>query len=84
MLDIASDAISRGDALRRPPDAVRLLRDRGDGGRHAASEQSSRLQIYLVAYVAMALLVSLWVLPGLVAALTPIRTRDLLASRATR
>src|SRR4051812_22568455 len=41
-------------------------------------EQLSRLQIYLVAYVAVALLVSLWVLPGLVAALTPIRARDVL------
>ena len=41
-------------------------------------EQLSRLQIYLVAYVAVALLVSLWVLPGLVAALTPIRARDIL------
>ena len=39
-------------------------------------EQLSRLQIYLVAYVAVALLVSLWVLPGLVAVLTPIRVRD--------
>ena len=41
-------------------------------------EQLSRLQIYLVAYVAVALLVSLWVLPGLVAVLTPIRARDIL------
>ncbi len=41
-------------------------------------EQLSRLQIYLVAYVAVALMVSLWVLPGLVAALTPIRARDVL------
>jgi Na+/H+-dicarboxylate symporter/ABC-type amino acid transport substrate-binding protein len=41
-------------------------------------EQLSRLQVYLVAYVAVALMVSLWVLPGLVAALTPIRARDLL------
>ena len=31
-----------------------------------------------MAYVAVALLVSLWVLPGLVAALTPIRARDVL------
>ena len=38
----------------------------------------SRLQVYLVAYVAVALLVSLWVLPGLVGALTPIRARDIL------
>ena len=42
-------------------------------------EQLSRLQIYLVAYVAVALMVSLWVLPGLVAALTPIRARDVLS-----
>ncbi len=41
-------------------------------------QQLSRLQIYLVVYVEVALLVSLWVLPGLVAALTPIRARDLL------
>jgi Na+/H+-dicarboxylate symporter/ABC-type amino acid transport substrate-binding protein len=41
-------------------------------------EQVSRLQIYLVAYVMVALLVSLWVLPGLVAALTPIRAGDML------
>src|SRR4029453_15372241 len=30
------------------------------------------LEVYLVSYVVMALLVSLWILPGLVAALTPI------------
>jgi Na+/H+-dicarboxylate symporter/ABC-type amino acid transport substrate-binding protein len=41
-------------------------------------EQLGRLQIYLVAYAAVALIVSLWVLPGLVAALTPIRARDVL------
>ena len=41
-------------------------------------EQLSRLQVYLVAYVAVGLMVSLWVLPGLVAALTPIRAREVL------
>jgi Na+/H+-dicarboxylate symporter len=40
-------------------------------------EQLGRLQIYLVAYVAVALIVTLWVLPGLVAALTDIRVRDI-------
>jgi Na+/H+-dicarboxylate symporter len=47
--------------------------------------QAERVQVYLIAYVAMALLLTLWVLPGLVAALTPIphrvvlsRTRDAL------
>lgn len=40
-------------------------------------EQLGRLQIYLVTYVAVALLVSVWVLPGLVAALTPIRIGEM-------
>src|SRR6185503_11839561 len=35
-------------------------------------DQLARIQIYLVAYVALSLLVSLWILPGLVAALTPV------------
>jgi Na+/H+-dicarboxylate symporter/ABC-type amino acid transport substrate-binding protein len=46
-----------------------------------------RLQVYLVSYVAVSLLLSLWVLPGLVAALTPVpyralisRTRDALVT----
>jgi Na+/H+-dicarboxylate symporter len=41
-------------------------------------EQVGRLQVYLVSYVLVALLVALWVLPGLVAALTPIRVRDIM------
>jgi len=41
-------------------------------------EQLGRLQIYLVAYVAMGLVLSLWVLPGLVAALTPIPGRSIM------
>jgi Na+/H+-dicarboxylate symporter len=42
-------------------------------------DQFQRLQVYLITYMAIALLVSLWVLPGLVAALTPIPYRDVLA-----
>ena len=41
-------------------------------------EQLGRIQVYLITYVLMALLVALWVLPGLVAALTPFRYRDVL------
>lgn len=40
-------------------------------------EQLGRLQVYLITYIAVALVVSLWVLPGLVAALTPIRVREI-------
>jgi Na+/H+-dicarboxylate symporter/ABC-type amino acid transport substrate-binding protein len=40
--------------------------------------QAERVQVYLLAYVAMALLLTLWVLPGLVAAVTPIPHRVVL------
>jgi Na+/H+-dicarboxylate symporter/ABC-type amino acid transport substrate-binding protein len=38
-------------------------------------DQVGRLQVYFIGYCVMALLVSLWVLPGLVAAVTPISYR---------
>jgi Na+/H+-dicarboxylate symporter/ABC-type amino acid transport substrate-binding protein len=41
--------------------------------------QAERVQVYLLAYVSMALLLALWVLPGLVATLTPIPHRVVLA-----
>jgi Na+/H+-dicarboxylate symporter len=43
-------------------------------------EQAMRLEVYLAAYGLFALLLALWVLPGLVAALTPIRPRELFAA----
>jgi Na+/H+-dicarboxylate symporter/ABC-type amino acid transport substrate-binding protein len=45
-------------------------------------EQASRLEIYLVAYAAFALVFALWVLPGLVSTLTPIPMRAIF--RCTR
>lgn len=41
-------------------------------------EQVARIQIYLITYMAVALLLALWVLPGLVSALTPFTYRDVL------
>ena len=41
-------------------------------------EQVARIQVYLITYVAVALLVALWVLPGLVSALTPFRYSEVL------
>jgi Na+/H+-dicarboxylate symporter/ABC-type amino acid transport substrate-binding protein len=43
-------------------------------------DQVGRLQIYIVVYVLMALLVALWVLPGLIAALTQIPVRKVFAA----
>ena len=40
-------------------------------------EEMQRIQIYLVTYCAMSTIVALWVLPGLIAALTGLRIRDL-------
>jgi Na+/H+-dicarboxylate symporter/ABC-type amino acid transport substrate-binding protein len=40
-------------------------------------EQLGRLQVYLIIYVAVALLLSFWVLPGLIAAVTPIRVGEI-------
>ena len=42
-------------------------------------DQLLYLEVYLVTYVAMALLLSLWILPGLVATLTPVPYRALMS-----
>jgi len=42
-------------------------------------EDLQRLQVYLISYVGMSLLLSLWVMPGLVATLTPVPYRALLS-----
>ena len=41
-------------------------------------DELRRLQVYLITYAGMALLLSLWILPGLVAALSPVPYRVLL------
>jgi Na+/H+-dicarboxylate symporter/ABC-type amino acid transport substrate-binding protein len=41
-------------------------------------EQVARIQVYLITYVLIALLMALWILPGLVAALTPLRYSEVL------
>jgi Na+/H+-dicarboxylate symporter/ABC-type amino acid transport substrate-binding protein len=42
-------------------------------------DQMARIQIYLIGYVALSLLISLWILPGLIATLTPIPYRRVLS-----
>jgi len=42
-------------------------------------DELQRLEVYLISYVAMSLFLALWVLPGLVAALTPIPYRAVLS-----
>ena len=78
VLQVARDAISAATRFVTRLTPYGLFAIAANAAGTLGLEQLSRLQIYLVAYVAVALLVSLWVLPGLVAALTPIRARDVL------
>ena len=79
VLQVARDAIGRAtrSVTRLTPYGLFAIAANAAGT--LGLEQLSRLQIYLMAYVAIALMVSLWVLPGLIAALTPIRLRDVLS-----
>jgi Na+/H+-dicarboxylate symporter/ABC-type amino acid transport substrate-binding protein len=43
-------------------------------------QQAARLRVFQIAYAAMALLLALWVFPGLVACLTPVPARRVLGS----
>jgi Na+/H+-dicarboxylate symporter/ABC-type amino acid transport substrate-binding protein len=43
------------------------------------ADDLGRLQVYLATYIVLALLLTFWVLPGLVASLTPLRYRDTLS-----
>ena len=78
VLQVARDAISAATRFVTRLTPYGLFAIAANAAGTLSLEQLSRLQVYLVAYVAVALLVSLWVLPGLVAALTPIRARDIL------
>jgi Na+/H+-dicarboxylate symporter/ABC-type amino acid transport substrate-binding protein len=78
VLKVAKDAISTATRFVTRLTPYGLFAVAANAAGTLSLEQLSRLQVYLVAYVAVALLVSLWVLPGLVAALTPLRARDIL------
>src|SRR5688572_25850362 len=78
VLLVARDAILAATRLVTRLTPYGLLAIAANAAGTMSVEQFGRLQIYLVAYVALAFAVALWVLPGLVAALTPIRARDVL------
>ena len=77
VLRIATQAVSRATRfiLRLTPFGLFAIAASATGT--LSLEQLGRLQVYLVTYVAVALLFSLWVLPGLIAALTPIRMGEM-------
>jgi Na+/H+-dicarboxylate symporter len=80
VLQTATDAVSRATrgVVRLTPYGLFAIAASAAGT--LSVEQFGRLQIYLFTYVAVAVLLSVWVLPGLVAALTPIRVREIFAS----
>jgi Na+/H+-dicarboxylate symporter/ABC-type amino acid transport substrate-binding protein len=71
-----------GDALLRVTDFVVRLTPVGVFAIAASAsgtmtvDEFERVQVYLVTYIVLSLVLSLWLLPGLVAAITPIRHRD--------
>ena len=77
VLDAAYDALSRATRFVTTLTPYGLFAIAATAAGTLNLEQLERLQVYLIVYVLVALLVSLWVLPGLVAALTPIRVRDI-------
>jgi Na+/H+-dicarboxylate symporter len=78
VLSVATTTISRATRfiVRLTPYGVFALAATAAGTLHF--EQVQRIQVYLITYVAISLLVAIWVLPGLVAALTPIPYSEVL------
>ncbi len=72
VLRIATTTIARATAfvVRLTPFGIFALAATAAGTLDV--EQIQRIQVYLITYAALSLLVALWVLPGLIAALTPI------------
>jgi Na+/H+-dicarboxylate symporter/ABC-type amino acid transport substrate-binding protein len=79
VLDVASTTIARATRMVVRLTPVGLFALAATAAGTLRLEQIQRLEVYLVAYVAIALLVALWVLPGLVATLTAIPYRQVLA-----
>ena len=78
VLGIVSDTISRATRfiVRLTPYGIFALSATAAGTLQL--DQVERIQMYLITYMAISLLVAIWVLPGLVAALTPIPYRQIL------
>ena len=78
VLDLVSTTIARATrfVVQLTPYGVFALAATAAGT--MSFDQLTRIQVYLVAYMAFSVLLALWVLPGLVAAVTPIPYREVL------
>jgi hypothetical protein len=66
------------DGLHRPARALRRVRDHRAAAGTIDVAELARLQVYVVLHSSIALLLSLWILPALIALLTPLRYGDVL------
>ena len=79
MLGAAATLLSRATKMIRRLTPYGLFAIAANAAGTLDLTQLGRLQVYLLVYCAAALFLSLWLLPGLVAALTPVSAREVLA-----
>lgn len=79
MLDTAATLLSRASKMITRLTPYGLFAIAANAAGTFDVEQLGRLQVYLIVYGAASLFLCLWLLPGLVAALTPIKVREVLA-----
>ncbi len=78
VLSIASRAVSRATAFALALTPLGVFAIAAVVAGTLSLDELQRLEVYLISYVSLSLLFSLWVLPGLVAALTPVPFRALI------
>ncbi len=80
LLQVCSDALSRVARMVLALTPYGLFAIAATAAGTMTMDQVGRLQVYIVSYVLIALLVAIWVLPGLIAALTRIPLRAIFAA----
>jgi Na+/H+-dicarboxylate symporter len=80
VLDVINAAVSRANNLIARLTPIGIFAIAAAAAGTLAVDQIARLQVYLIAYVAIALLISLWILPGLITALTPLTYREVVGT----
>ena len=80
ILSVAMETVSRATrfVVRLTPYGIFAIAANASGTLNL--EQVGRIQVYLITYVVMALLLAIWVLPGLVSTLIPVSWREIFSS----
>lgn len=80
VLKVAMNTVSRAThfVVRLTPYGIFAIATHASGT--MSLEEAGKIEIYLVAYVAMALLLALWVFPALVSTLTPIPLKEVFSA----